>query len=258
MPDYRMLNTEKNLDNHITKHLQITDQELILLKKKHLSYSIETDSIRREKFFIWSSYYNFLNNETCLDFITKFDNILFNFSKKDKKNSILLNDDLRITTIIIIIKSNITKRWVFNNDLYINSNDHINYCVENFVKYCITTNIYIPEKTIKQLFLMLFSLLSENNMIESKKITLQGKKTYKTLIWYRFHTVKYTVCDEEVLNWGFNSFKLLEWDKKYYIYTIHYSRLFEICKENFFSNKSFKPKDVNYLMEKINLKMEKL
>jgi hypothetical protein len=113
----------------------------------------------------------------------------------------------------------------------------------------------MPEKTIKQLFLMLFSLLSEHALIESKKIILQGKKIYKTLIQYRFHTIKYTVCDEEVLNWGFNDFKLLQVGEKYYIQTIHYSRLFEICKENFFSNKSFKPKDINYLMGKINLKL---
>lgn len=244
------------LHEHIRKNLNINESELNDLLLKNKNYLNAENEITREKFFIFKTYYNFIFNPSCVSFIEKSYKILSEIILNDKKEYLsLLDKDMFITILILILKSNIYHRDFTNSDLTLNSDVHVNYCVDNFINYCIFHNLYMKNKQIRQFFLFFFNILIDNHLIMMKKIQYIDKNFYKTTLLYVFHTVNYQLIDDEYLNFSFCPFKLVEYSDVLYIHTYHFSRIYEMCKKNFFSNKSFKPKNINYLINKTNIKL---
>jgi hypothetical protein len=241
---------------HIIKNLNITEEEHAKLLSG-FSYLDETDTEKREKFFIHKTYYNFILDKSCVCFIEKSYNAIKDQIKNNKKYTFLFNseDDDLLAIVIIILKSHISRKLLFNTKLFFNSDEYVNYCVENFFKYCLDKDIYMSEKNMRRLFIFFFSILIDSNLIVLKQTKYQSMGLYKTINFYSFFLISYELIDEELLNFSFSEFKLLQYEDKLYIHTFHFSRIFEICKKNFFSNKTFKPKNLNYVIGKINLKI---
>jgi hypothetical protein len=118
--------------------------------------------------------------------------------------------------------------------------------------------MFFIEKKIKTFFLGLFDLLVHYGLINEKKISTHNynkKSNYKTLKFYNIPFINYIKKIEEFFNFSYTEYNLLEFDDTYYIYTFHYSRMYEVCRKNFYSNKTFKFKQVAYFMNKINIKL---
>lgn len=210
------------------------------IKRKYIEINNEE---LREKIFIYNSYYDFINNEECLLFIEKSFNIF-------ETNELGSNKESRLTLSIIILKSFIDKKFLPHlNDRYIQSDDIFNEVTDQFQKYLFTCNIFIPEKNIQTLVIHAIDLLVNCGLIKQKIIKLYSSE-YKTYKHFSLSTGNY--YNKHNFIFSFVAFKWLEIGDKFYIYTFHYSKIYEINKKNFNSNKYFKIKDKNYIINKIN------
>lgn len=246
---------QKIINRHVIKNLEIDEDMLNNLMYNKITYLEEEDENIREKIFIWKTYYNFLNNKTCINFLNNSYNLIKKYIEKEKKEYIiLLKDDVLISMLIICLKSNISFKNLADQELNFNSDFYINYCTENFIKYCIFNKIHMKEKHIKQIYLMIFNILADNDIIKIKKISTYDNKT-KTILMYIFQNINYSISDEEFLNFSFSPFNLIEYDNRLFSSTHHFSKVNEMCKKNFFSGKNFEPKNISYINKKINLKL---
>lgn len=221
--------------------------------EKKIFYENELCEIKREKYYIFKTYYNFIHNKNCVNFLKEaydfFSDFLIN--NKKKFNSVLEKEDVFLTVLIIALKSNLDNKNFINEDIETNSDYYVNYCSNNFKKYCIKKEIFIKELHIKQIFLTLFEVLFENNLIYKKKLSVKDK----TIIDYKFIDLKYEKVEEEWLDLTFSEFQILTFQEELYAYTHHFSKYFVLCKKNFFSGKAFKPKNITYVLKKINKKI---
>lgn len=233
------------LIDHISKILQI-DEELITNNKNKNYKEIENNELR-QKILIINTYYSFIENKDCVDFIEKCNDILI--ENLDMK----INKDFMLILSIIILKSFLEKKKIINiSENYINSDEIFNYCFDQFSKYLIYNKIYMTEKSINTVILYSVDLLVQKKIIKEKIITIKGH-SYKT---YKYFSVEIKDYVEKInFNYSYLEFKWLEVGDKYYIHSLHYSKMYEVNKKNFNSNKSFKIKDKNYIIKKINLKL---
>lgn len=252
-----MLITER-IKQHILFNLKISESAYnFYLTNGKLKSGADEEEIL-EKTSILKTYYGFVSEPTCVEFIEKAYNQLKNLTKNEKKFFFLLNDendDPLFTGVIIILKSFIDAKGPGKGGtrVFANSTDLTNYCVENFLNYALTREVRIDEKVVRQLFILFFSILKEADLLKEQKIKFQGLNVYKTFVFYDFHTIHYKLSNEELLNFVYAKFRLFEYDSTLFIKTFHFSRFFKICKKNFYSNKVFRPKNLSYLTDKINL-----
>lgn len=203
----------------------------------------------KEKILIYKQYYNFIQNKSCIDFIESSINLLKLYIQN------LKNDDLK-TLVIIVLKSFLEKKnfYTDNEENYINSDEIFNYITEQYNFYLITNKKYLPKKNIQTLCLFALDLLANHNMINTKKIII-NEQNIKTIKYYNIPNIKHKKNIDEYLLFAYDAFNLIEFDEEYYITTYHYSKTFELYKKNFNSNKGFKLKNINYIMNKINIKL---
>ena len=76
---------------------------------------------------------------------------------------------------------------------------------------------------------------------------------YKTYKYYSIYLLDYISVIN--FNYSFINFNWLEIGDDYYITSIHYSKIYKVNKKNISSNKSFKVKNKNYIINKINIKL---
>lgn len=226
-----------------------------MLKKDNYLYLKEKNTIKKEKFYIWKMYYGFILNKSCMLFLEKAYEALNKHIEKQRKNDLFLTDsDSKLAILIIVLKSNLKFKPLTNEDYYIGSNEAVNYCSDMFHKYCISRQFFFLEKKRWQLFILIFSILIDANLITTKIIELR-ESNYKTLTYYNFPNIDYKLQDEEFLNFSFTEYKIIEFEDKLYVNTYHFSKLYEISKKNFFSGKAFRPKNIYYIFQKINIKL---
>lgn len=228
----------------------------MLLNNGEISYLTANNSTDREKYFNWLTYYSFLKNKSCEDFLKKAFNAIEDFINKEEKNYFkIFDEDARLTILIIILKAHLVHRWHEKEEPFVISNEFVNYCSENFMKYLLLNEIYVLEKERWRIFLLTFNILELNGLLISKKIETRENNSYKTFKFYNIPSLTYKLEEEEILNFSFDEYKILEYDGKFYIHTYHFSTMRELCKKNFFSNMTFKPKNFAYISKKINLKL---
>ena len=229
---------------HIQKNLNVAENFLNHYKTEELK-KIETPLLR-EKLLIYWSYYDFTKNEESLEILEKIYKIVLEINKiKIPDNSLTLS--------IIILKSFLSKK-IFNlGEKYINSDEIFNYCTESYNKYLILEKIYVPERQIQCLILQILDILSFKKIIKEKIIKMNGT-FYKTHKYYSLDVETYC-CSNNFFAFSCTEFKLIEYGESSYITTGHHSRTYLVNKKNFNSKKSFKIKNTNYLMQKINTKL---
>lgn len=233
--------SKQNLNDHILELLDLDD-----MYDKVRLLSIEDDSIR-EKVLVYRTYYDFLENDECLYQLEKiFMVISKNNDYKSKKDLIHLS--------IIILKSFLEFKISEVSIKFLDSNDIFNYVSDQYEKYLILRRIYLSEKKIQTFVLYLLDLLVQNNVVEQKIIKYRGSylKTYK---YYSITIQTYSNCFKDFYSFSYIGFKLIEYQERIYIASVHYSKMYELSKKNYNSGKSFKIKDMSYIMNKTNLKV---
>ena len=210
----------------------------ILIENISVNYCEISDLNLKEKIWIFKNYYYFIENKSCLDFI-------------EKSQKILNNEDLVIS--IIILKSFLDKQYFKKLD-YTKSDDIYNYVCDQYFKYMIINKKYDSIKKMNVNMLYLLDLHVNDGVIDQKNIYVTGDK-FKS---YKYYYLKEVYCEKPLFNYfnySYIDFELLEYNDTYYITTFHYSKTFEVNKKNFNSNKSFKIKNLTYMMKKINTKV---
>lgn len=244
--------------------------ELLSIKIEELNkdFGKVNENYTKEKIFIYKNYYDFIENDECLNFINDCFKNLEKFMIKD------MNENDYITLFIIVLKSFLDKKNIINcHEEFVNSDEIFNEITDQFTKYLIlndrnnTSDEYLKyskfsindedeketEKKIQQKVLWTIHLLSETNLLKIKKINILGLN--KTPTYYALKNISYTKKIESFFIFSYTEFELFLWAKKAYITTFHYSKTFEVNKKNFWSNKSFEFKNLEYLNKKINLKL---
>lgn len=203
----------------------------------------------KEKLLIFHSYYNFIKNE-------KYIKLIENSIEVIKQSKVNLNDDDLTTLIIIIFKSFLNKASIDNiRELYINSNDIFNYTVEHYKYYLILSKRFMTKKSIEVLCLYVIDLLAKKELIKEKIIVNRSKFIYKTIKYYFIENISYIKKIDEYMIFSYKDYELIEFEGDYYITTGHFSKTFELFKKNFNSNKGFRIKNLNYILNKINIKL---
>lgn len=224
------------------------DDTLFKMNNKDLS-----DDILKEKLYIYNTYYNFIKNEKCILFIEKIFNEVnkYNFLKQ-----ILNEEKILLNLMIIFLKSFLDKKIIsYVGESYIDSDDILNYVVENFFYYLLLSNKYIPKKSISLLCLNILDILIDAKLINMKKITIINKNIIKTIKYLNIEECDYNKSINTYMIFSYTPYKLIQINDEYYITTYHYSKTSEIYKKNFNSNKKFNLKNINYIMNKINIKL---
>lgn len=253
------LDFKEKLWNMIKKTLNLSNEEINFLKDNKAAYKETKDPEKKEKFFIFYTYYNFIHNNSCVSFLEKSFNFIENLEIQEKRRllKVFPNESLLIC-LTIILKSFISRTTFYHQEVEnVNSDDCINYCTDEFKKYCCLNKIYVIEKKIRNSFLGLFSILIDEGLITSRNIDLyiSNDQSIKILKYFYIPNIDYYKIIEEFFNFSYIEYKLLIQNDVYYIYTFHYSRTFEICKKNFYSNKTFKIKNLNYIIKKVNVRL---
>lgn len=207
----------------------------------------------KEKKKIITNYYRFIENESCLFFLENCYNVLVN---KDINYSRIDCDDDDIITISIIILKGFIDNFNFSNNSikYINSDELLNIYEDQYKKYLINTNRDLDNRKIRESFFCIINILSEKKILKEKIIVLSGTN-YKTIKNYAILNVDYKKTIEDYLIFSKDEFNIIIYKETYYINTFHYSKTYELYHKNFYSNKSFKLKDMAYLEKKINIKL---
>lgn len=221
-----------------------------ITKFKQLQISELKSPREREAFNIYQSYYDFMENASCVAFITKVFNILTENSFK-----LIETDNDRITISIILLKSFTKKNFfIFEKNKFTNSDEIFNYVQDQFKNYIIFKKQFIPEKKIWTFSVHILDLLVKYDLIEQSIIHLSGIK-YKTLKYYKIKGVSYSKSITDIFDFSYIEFDIQIHNNINYIVGGHYSKIFELYKKNFYSNKRFEVKKKEYLKEKINLKL---
>lgn len=245
--------TIETMLNYISKLLKIDidliKNELFLENNKNN----QDCAVLKEKLLILRVYYNFINNENCMSFIyTSYDALSAN--KVHIKNFQFTDDDI-LTITVLILKSFLKKtNFIDSSEKFINSDEILNDCVDQFKKYLILLKIHLSDKDIRIIFFYAINVLINKGTIVEKTVHFR-EKMIKTVKHYQLPNMNYTKSIEESFNHSFDEFKIIKWKGTYYAVTYHYSKTFEIFKKNFYSNKNFKLKDNRYLKDKINVKL---
>lgn len=227
------------------------------MQNKKINFLDEKDEIKREKYSIWASYYKFVENKSCIAFIEKSYYILKKYFINDKfyNEDIFLNSDILITIVIINLKSYISNINMICWNYFENSDYFINYCTNQFKFYCIIEGLGYDENESRKLFLIIFNILKENNLISFKSKKINDKKKFKTILFYSFEKIDYQISDDEMLNFTYCKQNTILHEGIYYSSTHHFSKINVIFKKNFYSGKRFILKDLNYLEKKMNVKV---
>lgn len=208
-----------------------------------------TNTKDKEKLLIFKTYYDFLENKSCLNFLEKA------WESSEKKNVLTSQDDLLIL-LVIVLKSFLEKKNILENyEIYVNSDEIFNYITEQFKFYLITNKKYMTKKRISTTCLHLLDILVKDNIITQKIIHIWSKPHKKTIKFYSLLNINYIKKLEDYMIFSYDNFELIEFDDEYFITTHHYSKTYELYKKNFRSNKSFKLKNLNYILNKINVKL---
>lgn len=218
--------------------------ERLLLHKKTSEVSGETD---KEKLLIFNVHYRFIHNESCLRFIEK--------SIAAVKNEINLVEDDVLALIIVILKSFLNKFSInLTKQFYVDSDEIFNYIVKYFKFYLINLKRYMPEHTLKITCLYAVQLLVNADLIEELKINTASCSFFKTKKNYSI-VVDYSKSIDEYMIFSYNKYKLIEYEGDYYVTSGHFFTTYEIFRKNFNSNRGFKLKNIEYIMNKINSKI---
>lgn len=233
--------------NTILKHCTIIlNCELKLLKK---NINDVESVIDKEKILVFNTYYKFVDNEYCIEFI---DNSLFLI----KNELIKMKEEDLVTILIIILKAfldkNINEK---SRELYVNSDDILNITITHYKNYLMLSKKYIPDKQINVTCLYIIDLLSKKKQIFEKIINIKSKNYYKTVKFYYINNLNYKKDLTESMLFSYKDYELIEFNDDHYITTGHFSKTFELYKKNFSSNKSFKLKKIGYIINKINVKL---
>lgn len=200
----------------------------------------------REKLHIYKTYYGFINNQDCLKFISNAVSIL--------SNADFVKDDDLLTIVIIILKGFITKGNIFSGEQgYVLSDDIYNYVVDQYQYYLISTNRYSPKRNIGLKYLHIIDIIIHANMIVQKNIGVKSGGVVKTIKFYKILDVSYVKNLYEYMLFSYDIFSLINVGEEHYITSHHYSKTFELYKKNFNSDRMFKLKNLNYIMNKINV-----
>jgi hypothetical protein len=235
----------EKLKEYILKILNI--EKHILEKCANTPYCQITDLELREKILVYRTYYNFLEYPECVAILEKIYKTINNvYENKIEKN---------YTISIIILKSFLEKKIYDVSEKYINSDEIFNYIVEEYQKYLLIKKIYIGEKQIQLLMLHILDILDHEGVILSKIVKMAGAhlKTYK---YYALKVETYLNLSNDFFVFSFMDFKIIEYDERVFITTLHYSKTHELNKKNFKSDRAFKIKNMNYIIQKINLKLK--
>jgi hypothetical protein len=229
---------EKIID-HSSKLLEIDKNVLEKIKKSD-------DRATKEKINIFKSYYSFIENEKCLKIIENMKDI---FKKKIK-----IKEEDYLCLSIIILKSFIDKKIIGStSEKFINSDDIFNYIVENYKFYILKSKKYYNKKETYSVCLYALDLLVNEKIIEQKIIRLQERPHIKTIKYYSLMETGYIKPISDYILFSYDNFNLIQFDDEYYISTYHYSKTFELFKKNFFSDKNFKIKNIEYVLNKVNI-----
>lgn len=201
------------------------------------------DKIKKEKYNIFCSYYNFIYSDAHLSAFKKIKNNL-------DESETSLKEFNEIISVIFI-------KFFSRNNYEIqefNSDELINYSVDEFKNYLIYNNIFMIDKLIYKLIFEKIGILSDNKIIKTRKIILTGNK-YRSLIFYSYKLPILPNNLNELFNISYTEYTIIIYNEDVYVTTFHYSKLFEISRKNIKSNKKFKNKENSYILNKINTKL---
>lgn len=142
------------------------------------------------------------------------------------------------------------------NEFYVDSGEIFNYVTGNYKFYPILSKRHMFDKSIKTLCLYPIHLLVLKKLAkEKKKINIKEKFVFKTKKYYSIKNIKYYKKIDEYLIFSYNNCKLIEQEhgSDFYIIAGHFSKTHELYKKNFSSNKGFKLKKIEYILNKINM-----
>jgi hypothetical protein len=226
---------------------ELSLDESVLEKNKNLKYG-NIDEEVREKILVYNTYYNFIEYPECIKIIEKIKNAIEEkYKEKYHEES--------MTISIILLKSFLDKKVYNTTEKFINSDDIFNYMVDQYQKYLLIKKIYVPEKQIQTIILHILDLVNNKNIISSKIINVMGGylKTHK---YYSLIVDSYLNITTDFFSFSLIDFKLIEYNDKLFITTVHYSKTHELNKKNFKSDQYFKIKNISYIMKKINVRLK--
>ena len=230
---------------HVFDILKIDPDEFENLKNK--KYHEIDNEYDREKMLIVRTYYDFIDSNDCIYFIEKAYNLLLNSFE------IKIKQEYKLIISIITLKSFTNKKNLTNfQEKYVPSGEIFNYIADEFKKYLIYSEVFLTDKNINTITIYIVDILVNNELINEKIIVMKGVN-YKTYKYYSIYLLDYISVIN--FNYSFINFNWLEIGDDYYITSIHYSKIYKVNKKNISSNKSFKVKNKNYIINKINIKL---
>jgi len=263
--------TSESLTKHAIALLNLNYN--IYLENKDKKLSEITDNIVREKIMVLRNYYNFVDDEEAVKFVKNVYDIIVN-SKEIKNTKFIDPTELSI----IVLKSFLMKKNLVDTSFtFVNSYDIFNNISNLLLNYLISQKKYMQQRHIHNLAVLLLELLDQNKIIIKKEVHYlkqdslndwdisdqeesdQKIKKARKLKYYIINMQKYNIGVNKSIydyfNFSWTEYEWMEINDQYYITGLHYSKTYKINKKNIYSNKSFKIKNKNYVIGKVNLRL---
>ena len=232
------------MNEYVLKILDISEEEVEKLSSIGISHI--NCPFLAEKILIMRTYYDFLENKSCMK---KLEGIISIIDETQNE----MSQYYKLTMGIIILRSFLDKTMYDVKEKFILSDIIFQNITDNYQKFLVIEGFYTSPKQIQTTVLHILDIMIEKKITSEKKINMWSPK-FKTLKYYSLD-VEYTNNFNSFFSFSLNEYSAIQYGSYFYISSTHYSKTFRLDKENFSSKKSFKVKDVGYIMRKANLKL---